>query len=170
MSSVKIGGEAIRECEDCGGLWLDVSTFDRICANREEQSAMLGGASLTPRHQLNLEANLQRIRYVPCPHCGQLMNRINFARCSGVIVDVCKGHGTWFDASELREIVEFIRAGGLELSRQKEKSEIEFEREQLHRDQLVAASLSDAHRFSYSDDERIGGLSAARGLLQFLIE
>ena len=98
------------------------------------------------------------------------MNRINFARCSGVIVDVCKGHGTWFDASELREIVEFIRGGGLELSRQKEKREIAFEREQLHRDQLVAASLADAHGFSYSDDERIGGLSAARGLLRFLIQ
>src|SRR5207302_5489148 len=148
MSSVKIGGEAMRECERCGGLWLDVATFDRICANREEQSAMLGGASLTPAHHLELNADALRISYVPCPQCGQLMNRINFARCSGVIVDVCKGHGTWFDASELREIVEFIRGGGLELSRQKEKREIAFEREQLHRDQLVAASLADAHGFS----------------------
>src|SRR5437588_2419480 len=170
MSSVKIGGEAMRECERCGGLWLDVATFDRICANREEQSAMLGGASLTAAHHLELNADALRISYVPCPQCGQLMNRINFARCSGVIVDVCKGHGTWFDASELREIVEFIRGGGLEVSREREKRDIAFEREELHRDQLVAASLADAHGFSYSDDERVGGLSAARGLLKFLIE
>ena len=98
------------------------------------------------------------------------MNRINFARCSGVIVDVCKGHGTWFDHDELREILEFIRGGGLELSRQKEKHEIEFEREQLNRDRLVAASLADAHGFSFSDEDRVGGLSAARGLLKFLLE
>src|SRR2546426_9198867 len=26
MTSIKIGGEAIRECEHCGGLWLDVTT------------------------------------------------------------------------------------------------------------------------------------------------
>src|SRR5438067_6205265 len=96
MSSVKIGGEAMRECERCGGLWLDVATLDRICANREEQSAMLGGASLTPAHHLELNADALRISYVPCPQCGQLMNRINFARCTGVIVDVCKGHGSWF--------------------------------------------------------------------------
>jgi Zn-finger nucleic acid-binding protein len=169
MSSVKLGSEAMRECEHCNGLWLDVQTFDRICASREEQSALLGGASLSPARHLNLNAEQLRVRYVPCPQCNQLMNRINFARCSGVIVDVCRGHGTWFDASELREIVEFVRGGGLDLARQKEKREIEFERQQLQREQLAAASLV-THRFSYSDEERADGLSAARGLLKFLID
>src|SRR2546423_9385695 len=168
MSSVKVGGEAMRECENCGGLWLEVQTFDRICASRDEQSTLLGGASLTPRH-LNLNATQLRVSYVPCPQCGQLMNRLNFARCSGVIVDVCKGHGTWFDASELREIVEFIRGGGLDLSRQKEKREIEFERQQLHHDQLASATITQT-RVSFSDGERLDGFSAARGLLSFLIE
>ena len=98
------------------------------------------------------------------------MNRINFARCSNVIVDVCKGHGTWFDRDELREIVEFIRGGGLEVLRQKERHELEFERQQLERDRMVAASLADAHGFSYRDEDRVSGLSAARGLLKFLIE
>ena len=168
MSSVKVGGDAMRECETCGGLWLDVQTFDRICASRQEQSAVLGGASITPARHLNLNADPLRVSYVPCPQCNQLMNRINFARCSGVIVDVCKGHGTWFDREELREIVEFIRSGGMDLSRQKEKREIEFERQQLERDRLVAASLSQG-RISLSDGERIEGFSAARGLLKFLL-
>ena len=48
-------------------------------------------------------------------------NRINFAKCSGVIVDVCKGHGTWFDRDELTRIVEFIRGGGLDAARAKER-------------------------------------------------
>jgi len=95
------------------------------------------------------------------------MNRMNFARCSGVIVDVCRGHGTWFDASELRGIVEFIRAGGLELSRQKEKRGIEFERQELERDRLVATRV--AIGGSSFDDERIGGISAAGSLLRFLL-
>ena len=50
------------------------------------------------------------------------MNRINFAKCSGVVVDICKGHGTWFDAQELSAIVQFIRDGGLEVARQREKN------------------------------------------------
>jgi Zn-finger nucleic acid-binding protein len=170
MTSVTIGAEPMRECERCGGLWVEVAVFEKICAHKEEQSAVLGGASSAPQHHLTLNPGPDKIRYVPCPQCGQLMNRINFARCSNVIVDVCKGHGTWFDRDELREIVEFIRGGGLEVSRQKERHEIEFERQQLQRDRLVAASLADAHGFSYTDNDRIGGLSAAHGLLKFLIE
>ena len=49
------------------------------------------------------------------------MNRVNFARCSGVIVDICKQHGTWFDRDELSRIVEFIHGGGLNASRAERK-------------------------------------------------
>ena len=37
------------------------------------------------------------------------MNRVQFANCSHVIVDVCKPHGTWFDRDELRRIVELAQ-------------------------------------------------------------
>lgn len=165
MAPISLGAERLRECETCGGLWLDVAAFERICVSREEQSAVLGGAAPAPGHSTDGE---NKIRYVPCPECNQLMNRINFARCSGVIVDVCKGHGTWFDAQELSAIVQFIRDGGLEKSRQKEKQEIEFEREQLHAEQRTAA-IRELNRH-YAEDERIGGISGASGLLKFLIE
>lgn len=168
MASIKLGAEQMRECETCGGLWLEVSAFEKICASREEQSAVLGGAAPTPAHAVTGAET--RIRYVPCPQCRELMNRINFARCSGVIVDVCKGHGTWFDRDELSAIIRFIRDGGLEISRQKEKIEIEHERQQLRAEQYAAANRELMHSHYSSDDERIGGLSAARGLLKFLIE
>ena len=174
MASVTIGAEPMRECERCGGLWVEVAIFERICVHKEEQSAVLGGASSAPQHHLTLSPDPDKIRYVPCPQCRQLMNRINFARCSNVIVDVCRGHGTWFDRDELREIVEFIRSGGLEVSREKERQHLEFEREQLEGERLVAARRAETHTFSYSvsfsDEDRIDGLSAARGLLKFLIE
>jgi Zn-finger nucleic acid-binding protein len=169
MSSIKIGGEAMRECERCSGLWLEVAAFERICTNREQQSAVLGGASVAPGSQLRPNSISEKVRYVPCPQCGQLMNRINFARCSGVIVDVCKGHGTWFDVSELREIIEFIRGGGLELARQKEKRELEFERSQMRLEETIAAGRA-SHAFSYSDEEQVTGISAAGGVLKFLLE
>jgi Zn-finger nucleic acid-binding protein len=169
MRSITLGTAAIRECEECAGLWVEVAAFEKICVDREQQSAVLGTASPAPAHA-SLAADPEKIRYVPCPQCGQLMNRINFARCSGVIVDVCRGHGTWFDRDELSGIVQFIRAGGLEASRQKEKREIEWERQQLHAEQLAAANRNTS-RLNYSlDDERISGISAAGGLLKFLIE
>jgi Zn-finger nucleic acid-binding protein len=59
------------------------------------------------------------VRYIPCVTCRQLMNRQVFARISGVIVDVCKDHGVWFDTGELEAVLEFIEAGGLEVARER---------------------------------------------------
>jgi len=170
MSAITLGANAMRECGKCEGLWIEVAAFEKICADREQQSAVLGGASPVPAPKVFSSGALPKINYCPCPQCGQLMNRVNFARCSGVVVDVCRGHGTWFDRDELREIVGFIRAGGLDLSRQKEKREIEFERDKLRTEQLLSGPRSETLGRFYTEDERVGGLSAARGLLKFLIE
>jgi Zn-finger nucleic acid-binding protein len=167
MASITLGTIAMRECEQCVGLWVEVAAFEKICADREEQAAVLGGASPAPTHQA--PAGAEKIQYAPCPQCGQLMNRINFARCSGVIVDICKGHGTWFDRDELSGIVQFIRGGGLEVSRQREKTEIEFQREQLRAEQLAAAKRANSLGYYSSDEDRMSGLSAAGGLLKLLI-
>jgi Zn-finger nucleic acid-binding protein len=171
MSAITIVATAMRECERCGGLWVEVAAFEEICAHREQQSAVLGAALPAPARQLPAATDSERISYAPCPQCGQLMNRVNFARCSGVIVDVCKGHGTWFDRDELSGIVQFIRGGGLDIARQKEKQEIEFERQQLRTEQMVASSReSGSIGLLYSDEERLGGISAAGSLLKFLLK
>jgi Zn-finger nucleic acid-binding protein len=171
MSAITIGTTAMRECERCGGIWLEMPTFEKICADREQQSAVLGAALPAPARQLMAGSELEKIHYVPCPQCGQLMNRINFARCSGVIVDVCKGHGAWFDRDELSGIIQFIRGGGLDVARQKEKREIELERQELRREQMVSASRAGSSiGISYSDEDRLGGITAAGGLLKFLLE
>ena len=36
------------------------------------------------------------------------------------MLDVCKGHGTWFDHDELGQILAFISKGGLDKARQKD--------------------------------------------------
>lgn len=171
MSAITIGATAMRECERCGGLWVEVSALAEICADREQQSAVLGAALPAPARRLPATNDSEKISYAPCPHCAQLMNRVNFARCSGVILDVCKGHGTWFDRDELSGIVQFIRGGGLDLARQKEKQEIEFERQQLRTEQIAAAGRENrAIGLMYSDEERLGGISAAGNLLKSLLK
>src|SRR5262249_36118624 len=50
--------------------------------------------------------------YRPCVVCGELMNRFNFGRVSGVIIDACRDHGIWFDAEALTRILDWIHRGG----------------------------------------------------------
>jgi Zn-finger nucleic acid-binding protein len=69
----------------------------------------------SPPSALNQPLQLERtIHYIPCPICHELMNRVQFAKCSHIVVDVCSSHGTWFDKDELQRGVQFIRAGGLQ--------------------------------------------------------
>jgi hypothetical protein len=42
------------------------------------------------------------------------MNRGNYGRKSGVIVDLCREHGVWFDAEELDRVLLWLRRGGAE--------------------------------------------------------
>jgi Zn-finger nucleic acid-binding protein len=127
LKTVMVGANNLSECFQCQGLWVDVATLQQICVDREKQAAVLGMPA-PPPEPVEVEKN---IRYVPCPVCHQLMNRVNFAHCSSVIVDVCKAHGTWFDKDELRRTVEFIRAGGLEKSRERQLAAMEEERQRL---------------------------------------
>ena len=151
-------------------MWVDVESFEKIISEREEQSAVLGAPTqVQKRTGEGSEPN--KVRYVPCPECNQLMNRVNFAHCSGVVVDVCKGHGTWFDRDELQQIVEFVRSGGLEASRARERREIVEERQQLRQEQL-AANFHNNPLTSVSDgeDRRSGVVSAARELLKLMLD
>lgn len=59
------------------------------------------------------------------------MNRVNFARVSGAVVDVCKGHGTFLDRGELHQIVRFIQQGGMDRARQAERQRLADE-QSLH--------------------------------------
>jgi Zn-finger nucleic acid-binding protein len=127
MKAIVVGGNNLLECQQCDGIWVDVPTLQQICREREKQAAVLGMPAASPETK-KLEKN---VRYLPCPVCHQLMNRVNFAHCSNVILDVCKAHGTWFDRDELRRTVEFIRSGGLEKARNRQLAEIEDERRRL---------------------------------------
>lgn len=172
MEEVAVGSARLRECARCDGLWVDVDSFEQIINEREEQSVVLGTASIIPKQASGVANHApDKIRYVPCPECRQLMNRVNFARCSGVVVDVCKGHGTWFDRDELRRIIEFIRRGGLEVSRAREKRELEEERKLLRQEQL-AANLQHRTHAGLSDGEYTHSsvVNAARELLKLILD
>jgi Zn-finger nucleic acid-binding protein len=132
---IRLGGIELEECQECGGMWIHRGVFRRLYAEEERGSIVLG-PELTahPVHPRTTET----VRYIPCPDCGRLMNRINFAKRSGIILDGCAQHGTWFDADELRRVVEFIRGGGLDKLRTHERMYLAEERRLLDLKQRLA--------------------------------
>jgi Zn-finger nucleic acid-binding protein len=128
MTWVEVGSANLLECAACEGVWIEATTFERLCIDRESQSAVVhtahrAGAASSPRRQ--------PVQYRPCPRCQKLMNRVNFGKVSGAVVDVCKGHGTFLDRGELHQIVQFIQGGGMDRSRAAEKEHLVEEQRRL---------------------------------------
>jgi len=157
LQSLQIDTVQIRECERCGGFWSAGDAFENLCSDREKQASVLGFAG-SYRHE---NPNAATISYVPCPDCTQLMNRSNFARSSGIIIDMCKQHGVWFDAGELPKIIEFIDKGGLDRAREKEKISMADERSRLRDEQRrmeMMSRRSGNMKFDEKEPSGIGGL------------
>jgi Zn-finger nucleic acid-binding protein len=135
LREIRLGTVDLEECETCVGMWVRQHVFQRIYAE-EEHGAVVLGPELS-QHRVRADAT-ETVRYVPCPECGKLMNRVNFAKRSGVILDSCAQHGTWFDADELRRVVEFIRHGGLDQQRAHERMYLAEERRLLETKQRLS--------------------------------
>jgi Zn-finger nucleic acid-binding protein len=161
MEAVALGGSTVRECPRCEGIWTDTETLRQICTNQEKQAAVLGLPTQLPTNE-GVEIEKQ-IRYLRCPVCSDMMNRVNFANFSGVIVDVCRQHGTWFDRDELRRIVEFIRAGGMDKAREREIQNLEADRRLARTQSMVGGQTVLPPMFE--GDVRHGALSAVAQVL-----
>jgi Zn-finger nucleic acid-binding protein len=170
MAAVKVGSVILDECRRCGGLWVDSGAFERICAESEEQTVVLQTDFAPPETPLDPH---RPQRYWPCPECRRFMNRQNFARVSGVVVDVCKGHGVWFNEGELRRIVEFIRGGGMERFRARQKEDLKEQRARLRQAELdarlAAARVPSAYQAPAGGrSDYVDILSAVSGLINWI--
>src|SRR5215472_11796 len=104
---------SVHECSACRGAFVDYTTLaglvKREIDRRRDTPFAPALAQRPPRPVLSAAPG-----YVRCPVCNTMMERTNFGRRSGVIVDVCRPHGTWFDAGELAAALEFVAYGGLD--------------------------------------------------------
>jgi Zn-finger nucleic acid-binding protein len=161
-----IGSVRLGECPACGGVWVDAKSFESLCKDREKQASVLGAA----RRMAMAGDRGTGKPYRPCPECRELMHRVNFAKCSGVIVDVCKPHGVFFDVDELRCVVAFLSSGGLDRSRELEKEDLRAEREKLRWEQALAQKGRFDPQYSASAGDTMDladVLSVAGGLVDF---
>lgn len=128
LQGLRLGATAARECHACGGLWLDPDTLQRLADGREAHAGVI---SALAARAASASATPDTVTYIPCPDCAKLMNRVNFARASGVIVDVCRTHGVWLDRGELQHVLQFIDDGGLARARDHEREQLADERRRL---------------------------------------
>ena len=110
----RLGGDWAEECPVCLGLWAPGDVLDRLVERirekrRHDGATVEGGAPAERR-----AAWRDEVTYLHCPECGGMMQRRNFGRRSGVIVDWCGEHGTWLDANEMEDVASFVMRGGLE--------------------------------------------------------
>lgn len=125
------------ECVSCAGIFVEGWILDRLVAARDARISL---AISLPARPLHREA---AVRYLKCPRCSTQMNRKIFGRSSGVVVDVCKQHGMWFDSGELAAVIEFIESGRFERAKQREQQEKADEARRL-RGQRVGAISGEA--------------------------
>jgi Zn-finger nucleic acid-binding protein len=133
--NVELGGKfLIERCPRCLGLFFDPGELEAFL-----QMAVTGVHAIDPQ-RLNEVQNVKRsgdypVTYIDCPVCRRLMNRVNLGTRSGVIADQCRQHGMWLDGGELRQVMEWMKAGGGILQKEKElemaRLELEQEKKEL---------------------------------------
>lgn len=145
-----VGDTLLDECPECHGTWLDAGAVDRLVSERRQVSTQavlgMGGPAAANVPKLTPPGRV----YLKCPECETVMNRTNFAMRSGIIVDTCKVHGTWFDVAELPQVVAFVMNGGVEASNKatlrRAEEKLRRERAKVRVAQQAASHVDLGHR------------------------
>lgn len=150
----------IDECARCLGVFLDQVAIQRVIVDRAQSraEALLGAL---PRVEIHPVPAAGQKMYLRCPVCDTVMNRRLFATGTGIIIDVCRTHGTFFDAGELPLIIDFVMHGGLDTA---QRRDLERRREAAKRElaQSHAAALPVARL-------HLPPTSASSALIDFLV-
>jgi Zn-finger nucleic acid-binding protein len=115
MTQGEIRGLLVHQCGSCRGTFVDSANLRKL----EELEAPPATVAIAPGRIPKGGRHAAPVVYIRCPGCAEVMNRIQFGRFSGIVVDVCREHGTFFDADEMERAREFIAAGGLEAAKKR---------------------------------------------------
>ncbi|HVU02414.1 MAG TPA: zf-TFIIB domain-containing protein [Polyangiaceae bacterium] len=158
------GPGTLADCERCGGQFVEHDLLRDLIDRRE----VYGSAAPRPYPKQN--PLLEKVVYRKCPACHVVMNRKNFGGSSGIIVDQCTRHGTWFDRGELPRVLAFVESGGLARARRRELEELERKR----RDALAATpspvTVGSTAPWSTRDLTDLDAAGVVLALLELLFE
>ncbi len=117
-----VGDLRMEECPVCAGMWIETSVFERIVESQQSK-ARTDPTALRQAGPARAEVPSEPVTYLRCPTCGKPMNRKNYGRASGVLIDECRAHGFWLDADELEKVARYIATGGLHHSARLEQAD-----------------------------------------------
>jgi Zn-finger nucleic acid-binding protein len=102
----RIAGVALEPCGSCGGTFIGTEAINLLLAERDAQraDAVISAVAANLPSSAN-DTNAQR----KCPSCATTLARTLSPEGAGIIIDVCKLHGVFLDAGELRRMLEFVR-------------------------------------------------------------
>jgi Zn-finger nucleic acid-binding protein len=125
MPPRQVSGIGLNECLTCHGLWAPGDSFDLLVGRAIDARQSAGPAELQVLKPRVAGANPagQSVQYRECPECDGYMQRRNYRKKSGVIIDSCPSHGIWLDADELEQIAGFILSGSVGSPAQPETAE-----------------------------------------------
>lgn len=136
LRSRAIGATTALECTRCAGLWLGEEAFRSLADKTRAEAEPFPDARTIRDTMTKARKPIGKQTgplYRPCPVCGVRMSRNNFGRQSGVLLDRCAGHGTWFDAHELDAALEWVKLGG---EKQSAEEKARYERERASFDKI----------------------------------
>ena len=136
----------LESCPGCDGIFVGRPLIPRLLDPLD-----LGGEVLATFPPGLPSTAVHGPMYVKCPHCLVVMNRRQFATGAKVVVDICRIHGIWFDADELRAVAAFAEAGGMERAAAIEERRREQQRAEAARDQAAQKQAAAMHVPSRSD-------------------
>jgi Zn-finger nucleic acid-binding protein len=96
----------LHACARCAGVWLDAAPLARLLAD----APTMDGLALHPLLVPAPRTVATNDRLLPCCRCEKPCERRAHERERRLVVDICKTHGTWFDAGELGALIRIVRA------------------------------------------------------------
>ncbi|HEY5921522.1 MAG TPA: zf-TFIIB domain-containing protein, partial [Kofleriaceae bacterium] len=97
----------IDTCNRCKGTFVDAAAKRLLAEHDHERAQELISTLAREAEQPVPEVDQTAIAH--CPVCGVAMQRKLSATGAGVIIDLCRPHGTFFDAGEQLKIIRFVQ-------------------------------------------------------------
>lgn len=92
------GRAALLACKDCGGVWVAPEPARKVVEHVQGALALIVLSERAGNVRRGLVDHSKTVR---CPFDAEPLERVSV---HDVDVDVCRVHGTWFDAGEVRRI------------------------------------------------------------------
>jgi len=140
MESVDLGidgGFFIERCNRCLGIFFDPGELKHVLEISTKPVDEVDRQRLDTMIAEEYREVREKVRYVKCPVCSELMNRRIYGAKSGVIVDTCRHHGVWLDGGELAQLVKWMNAGGKIIDAQMKNRDAKAQQRKQKRDAAI---------------------------------